>query len=882
MKAGNGELTVFLGAAAGVGKTYAMLQAAREWASEGVDVVVGWIDIHGDRDMARLLQGMEVIPPSAVCREVSALHEMDLDAILDRKPELVLVDNLEHVNAHGARHSKRYLDIEELLDAGISVITAVNIHGIESMSDVVKRITGISTEDRVPDSFFRRACMIQVVDIPAEVLVKRFIKGHLDAADLAEGEVERLSLVDNINTLRKMALRFATRHVDSDSHYADSGNGTPEALFSAERVLACIGPSPFGSQILRAAKRLSDNMRCGLAALYVVVPGARLSETDTDYLENNVNLAEELGAEVIQESGSDIAATILKTAAEINASQLVLGRPLGNRWKEILKKSIVDRIITRDKTVELHIVPGSKDELPRRNAGARHSPGRHKILQYLVIAALIAAIALFCKTTGGIVDRTDVAMLFLLPVLYAGAFVGVTPSIIAAVASVLVFDILFVPPLYQVTVYDINYLISFAVFLLVAVSTGLLASRLRRQILESTSAEKRARTLYNLSRELTVVPTIEDFSMVLVHQVNKIFNMGTVLYLPDAGSKLKLAAMSVNEKEKAAIESESSTAVWVFTHGQIAGARTNTLSEARAIYFPLKTENGVIGVIGFAEESNPPVTRLKRQETFQAITDLATLALNKLHLSLATQQVQSMEASERLWNALFDSVSHDLRTPLSSITGAVTTLKDHGAGLTSEQKSSLLKNIEKGSAQMNRLVGKLLDMARVESGSLHIEEEWCDIQDIVGVALSDLSDDLEERDIKLVIPPDLPLIKADFGLIVQAQINLIDNAIKYSPEESEIEVSWCLEKGDIFASVGDRGLGISVDARKKVFDKFSRLNSDHAIQGTGLGLSICKGIVEAHGGRIWVEDRPGGGCLFRFSLDVDKLYPEMMEEIERS
>ncbi|MBN2168935.1 MAG: sensor histidine kinase KdpD [Actinobacteria bacterium] len=882
MNAGKGKLTVFLGVAARAGKTQAMLHSALEAVLSRIDVVVGWIDIHGDRDMALLLQSLEVIPQSLVSGNGLALHEMDLDAILNRKPDLVIIDNLEHVNASGARHSRRFMDIEELLDAGISVHTAINVQNIESMSDIADRITGAKTENKVPDSFFGRADMIQVVDAPAEVLIRRIVKGPRDCGGVAEQVVCGPYSVNAFNMLRKMALRFAARHADSVFRSGNAGSGDREVYCSTERVLACIGPSPFGPQVLRAARRLSDNLRCDLVALYVEVSRSKLGNRDSDLLENNIHLAEELGAEVILESGTDIAAVILKVAAERHATQLVVGKPLGPHWKEMFRKSIVDRIIYRDRDVELHIIPGSRKELREHNFNPGGLFTRRLVAQYLIVLAMIAAITLVCKSAGGILDRTDVAMLFLLPVLYAGAFVGVVPSVAAAVVSVLVFDVLFVPPLYHITVSDINYLISFAVFLLVAISTGFLASRLRGQILESSSAETRAKTLYNLSRELTVVPTIEDFSRVLVGQVNKLFNIGTLLYLLDNDANLVLSSSSINEEEQAILKSESTTASWVFDHGQIAGARTDTLSEARVTYFPLKTENGVIGVIGFVDEKISAVSHLKQHETFQAIAGLATLALNKLYLSLAKQQVQSMEASERLWNALFDSVSHDLRTPLSSITGAVTTLKDQRTDLTAEQRSSLLKNIEKGSAQMNRLVGKLLDMTRVESGSLHIEEEWCDIQDIVGVALSDFSEDLEERKINISLPSDLPLIKVDFNLIVQTQINLIDNAIKYSPENSEIDVSWSLDSAEILAAVGDRGPGINNGDRQKVFDKFSRLNADNAVQGTGLGLSICKGIVEAHGGRIWLEDRPGGGCLFMFSLDVDRLYPEMMDEVERS
>lgn len=881
MKVKNGQLTIFLGAAPGVGKTRAMLQAAQELVPEDLDVVVGCVDTHGNRDLEKLLQDFSLIPPLVVRHNTSTLQEIDLDAILLRKPDLVLIDGLEHSNGPVARHNKRYLDIEELLDAGISVFTTINIQHIESMSDVAYQITGTITKDKVPDTFFGRADMTQLVDVPAEVLIQRFVRGRVTTDDLTDEMASKLFRAEIINALRELALRFTAHRVDLDITAGRVKSGILDIFPSSERVLACIGPSPFGLRVLRAAKRLSDNLKCELIALYVEVPGATLNSTDYDYLEKNFKLAEELGADVVQASGNDIAATILRTAAERNAAQLVLGRPLRHRWKELPRGSIVDRIISESKGTELHLIPGSREVIPKRDTRARQPVDRNKLMQYLVILALIGLITLVSKMAGGLLDLTDVAMLFLLPVLYAGAFVGVTPSIVAAVGSVLAFDIFFVPPLFHITVHDLHYLISFAVFLLVAIVTGLLASRLRRQILESSQSETRARTLYRLSQELTMVSTVDKFSKVFVQQANRMFNIDTTLYLPESDSTVKLAATSAVNGEAAIEEPEAAVAAWAFEHGQTVGAGTNTLPSAKATYYPLKTEDGVIGVVGFIAEQNPAVTPLKQQEAFQAITSLATLALNKLLLTLTRQHVQTLEASERLWNALFDSVSHDLRTPLSSITGAVTTLLDQHTEFTAEQKSSLLRNIEKGSARMNRLVGKLLDMARVESGSLRIKVEWCDIQDIVGVALSDISEALEEHEVTVTIQPGLPLIQADFGLIVQVQINLIDNAIKYSPEGSEIEIVWGLVGEEILSSVGDRGPGISKEEKETIFDKFSRLSTARRVQGTGLGLSICRGMVEAHGGRIWVEDRPGGGSLLRFSLPVEKLYPEMMEEMER-
>lgn len=881
MTAGSGRLTVFIGAAPGVGKTCAMLRAARERVAEGLDVIAGSVETHGSAEgetLLRHISSAESVPPDG---QPHALPVMEIDDILALKPALVLVDDLARINAPGSRHSRRYMDVEELLDAGISVYATVDLRNIESLSDLVAQITGIPSTETVPDRLFARADTVQLVDAPAEVLIKRIAQGRVSLADLPADAAERLSSRNTINSLRELAFRFTAHRLDLDLSACGADTDQPASVRpSAERVLACIGPSPFGTRVLRAAKRLSDSLRCDLVVVNVDVTGSAPGGLDQEYLENNIRLAEGLGAEFVQVGGNDVAEAILETAVERNATQLVLGRPLRHRFRELMRGSIVDRIISGSSGVEIHLVPGSREELPTRRARSREPLDRSMLAKYLVVLALITLVTVVGKAAWGLMDLTDVALLYLLPVLYAGAFVGVVPSIAAAVASLLAFDVLFVPPIYHITVEDIHYLISFVVFMLVAVSTGFLASKLRRKIIESGQAEARARALYELSKGLTVVSTVDEFGNELVGQVKRMFGIDTVLLLPESGSELKPVASSFPEDGASTGNTDASAAEWAFRHGQVSGAGTDTLPGAAATYYPLKTEDSVIGVIGFISGVGGPAFPFRQQEALLAIAGLATLALNKLLLALTTQQVRSLEASEKLWNALFNSVSHDLRTPLSSITGAVTTLTDESTEFTPEQRRSLLRNIENGSAQMNRLVGKLLDMARVESGSLRIESEWCDIQDIVGVALSGFSEVRETHEIKVLTEPDLPLIRADFNLVAQVLINLLDNAFKYSPEGSGIELTWRLDGEEVVATVGDRGPGISPEDRERVFDKFYRLGAVHHVTGTGLGLSICKGIVEAHGGWIRIENRPGGGSLFVFGLPAARLYPEMNEEDE--
>ena len=496
---------------------------------------------------------------------------------------------------------------------------------------------------------------------------------------------------------------------------------------------------------------------------------------------------------------------------------------------------------------------------------------RRLVIDCVVTLALLAAVTILCKVTGKFFNITDVAMLYLLPIIYAGARTNIWISVNTAVAGVLLFDLLFVPPLYTFTVSDAHYVVTFAIFLLVGITTSVISHRLKNRTRETEEALGQTRAMYDLSTELTAVSNVDEFSRIIVSGVADAIGSDTVLYQPDRKYRLALTAASNPEGRLATDKNEGGVATWVFENGQEAGPGTDTLPGAKGLYVPLLLEDEILGVLGFDVSEEPAAGLLKKRTLLLAFAGLATLALNKLLLTMAAQHVLNLEESERLRTALFNSVSHELRTPLASMMGAATSLKESEDLYSPEQRADLLTTIEEGASRMNRVVQNLLDMTRLESGTFKLNLDWCDVQDIIGVAVAEFPEELQSRQLDIDLQQDLPLIKADFELLVQVLVNILDNAIKYSGEGSDIRITASFDEAAVLLAVGDRGPGILRQDKERVFDKFYRLRTAHPVSGTGLGLSICKAIVEAHGGLIWVEDRPGGGSTFTISLPVERL-----------
>ncbi len=865
-KEAQGKLTLFLGAVAGVGKTYAMLEAAHERQSEGIDLVIGWVETHGRKETGALLEGLPGIPSRKVIYRDKTFEEMDLDAILNRHPQLVLVDELAHTTVPGSRHPRRYQDVEELLGAGIDVYTTLNIQHLESLNDIVAQITGVRVRETVPDQIIERADQIQLVDIPPEELIQRLKDGKVYLPQLAGNALNNFFRPGNINALRELALRQTAQRVDQQLDDYRSKHGIDTPWPAGERVLACISGSPFGTKVLRVAKRMASNLKAEMLVTYVETPGnSPKTAKSRNNLSVNLRLAEELRAKLIVLNGENVAKEILELARKHNVTQIVLGMPLRSRWKEFLEGSVVDKIIRGSKGVSVHVIPGTSE--PEAHSIPIPSSGKEiDMLSYLKVFVQVLLITALGKVAGNAIDLTNLAMLYLLPVLFAAARLGLAPSIFAALTGVLAFDFFFVPPVFRLTVYDLRYLLSFGVFLLVATITGTMANRLRFQAEESRKRETRTRALYNLSRELAAVTELDELLKKVVDQVAQTIGGDTTILLPESDGGLAIRSASNPMGNLVVDSNERAVAVWVYQHGQLAGAGTETLPGASGVYLPLKTEGEVMGVLGTELSQQEKYLLPEQKNLLEALAGLAALAIGRLKLAGEAQKIRNLEESERLSTTLYNSISHDLRTPLSSIIGAVTSLLDGNGIYTPDQHRSLLQNIKQGALRMNRLVSNLLDMARLESGLIKLHREWYDIQDIIGIVLRQYEGLWDQRPLKINIPPDLPLVEADSALIEQVFTNLLDNAVKYSPPVSEISITVERIDSEIQITVADKGKGLPPEHEDKVFDKFYRMHSPGYVSGTGLGLSICKGIIEAHNGRIWAENRPGGGELFIFTL----------------
>ncbi|MGE5403723.1 MAG: ATP-binding protein [Candidatus Saccharibacteria bacterium] len=866
-----GKLTVFLGAAAGVGKTYAMLLAAHERLAEGVDVAIGWVEAHGRQETETLVQGIPSIKPRKIDYRYKSFEEMDLDAIIEKHPQVVLVDELAHTNIPGSRHPRRYTDVEELLDAGINVYTTLNIQHLESLNDIVAQITGVRVRETIPDQFLENADQIHLIDIPAEELIQRLEEGKVYASDMAAQALRKFFRPGNINALREMALRQAAHSVNQKLEVYRREHDIDDIWPAGEKVLACISSSPFGVHVLRRARRMAANLNAALLVVYVETPRyIPRNQKACESLERNLQLAEKLGAEIISLTGANIAEEVLSIAKQRNVTQIVLGKPLRPRWMEILQGSVVEDVIRGSAGMSVHIIPGEKSP---KEQGIKMEPQQEKVIltQYLVVLLQVALITVIGKVFGDNLGLTNIAMLYLLPVLYASSQLGLGPSLTASLAGVLAFDVLFVPPYLRLTVHDARYLITFVVFMVVAITTGTMAQRLRYRIEESSTREKRTRALYNLAKEMAAITDIELLSEKVVDYLAKTMDSEAVMYVTETDNRLKIAAASHPLNDVVVSGNEVAVANWAFKHDQVTGRGTNTLPGAKGIYFPLKSERRMLGVIGVK-----PGLQFKTSEQWgllDAIISLVAISVGRLKLAAEAQEMINLEESERLRTALFNSISHDLRTPLSSIIGAVSSLLDDPELYGTEEKNSLLHTIKQGANRMNRVVANLLDIARLESGLLQLNQDWYDIQDIIGVALRQNQELLDDRKIEIEIPPSLPLIKVDFALIEQVLANLLDNAAKYSETGSEISIFVSANESELKVLIADRGQGISPGDEEKIFDKFYRLNSPRRVSGTGLGLSICKAIVEVHGGRIWAQNRDGGGIAITFTVPLSPSIP---------
>jgi two-component system sensor histidine kinase KdpD len=868
-----GQLKVFLGASPGVGKTFTMLETARAKRAEGLDVVIGVAETHGRAETARLLEGLEVIPRKAIEYRGVRLEEFDLDAALARHPALLLVDELAHTNAPGSRHTKRWQDVEELLAAGIHVYTTLNIQHVDSLNDVVAQITGVTVRETVPDSVLERADEIELVDVTPDVLQQRLREGKVYVPEQAGRAIERFFRKGNLIALRELALRRTAERVDAQMRGYMAEQGIQETWATGERLLVCIGPSRSASRLVRATRRMAARVHAEWFAVHVETPrDQRLSPEEREDVLRAMELAEQLGGRAITLSGQSTADEILSYARAHNVNRIVLGKTRRSRWRDLLMGSVLDALVRGSGAIEVVAITGIEEDdgvHPPAAPASGSSPGEY--IAAVAIAVVPTLLGLVARMLGLPILPIDAAMLYLLAVVVAAARFRRGPAVVTSLVGIGSFDFFFVHPFYTFSVADIRYVLTFGVMLVVALVMGNLTARIRSQAEAARQREQRTSALYGLSRELGAARDREAVLAALARSLRDTFAIEGAVLLPGEGEAVAVVGSSPYPFD----ERERAVAQWSYDHGQAAGRGTTTLPGAGALYVPLASSGRAIGVIGLpltqpAEFRDPAQRRLLESLAGQTAT-----ALERLALAEQRRESQVEVEAERLRTALLSSLSHDMRTPLASIEGAASTLLQD-VEPTAAARRELAATIVQESRRMGRLVANLLDMIRVETGALQVHKEWQLLSDVVGVALLRTDEQLRGHPVTTAFPPDLPLVPMDEILLEQVFVNLLENAAKHTPPDTPIELGAVSRPGEVVAYVADRGPGLPAGEEELIFRKFHR--GGGGAGGIGLGLTISRGIVTAHGGRIWAENRTGGGAVFRIALPITGTRPPLVTE----
>ncbi|MCU0662085.1 MAG: sensor histidine kinase KdpD [Myxococcota bacterium] len=862
-------LKIFFGYAPGVGKTFTMLESALRLKAQGVDVVAGCVETHGRPETAALVAGLEVLPRREVAYRGTALSEFDLDPALARKPRVLLLDELAHTNAPGSRHKKRWQDVLELLEAGIEVHTTLNVQHVESLNDVVAQITYVRVRETVPDSILERADEIELVDLPPDELAQRLREGKVYLPDQARRAADHFFKRGNLLALRELTLRSAAQRIDVDLRAHRLEHDIKTTWPAAERILVCVGASPSSGKVLRGARRMAAGLRAEWVAAYVDAPDAhRATKADRDRLRAHLRLAESMGAEVVRLVGSRVSEEILGYAREHNITRIVIGKPTHARWKDLLKGSIVNQLVRDSDDIEINFISGD-DAHRAGNPGSQKAKKRPNWTGIGVAVGLVAAATVGSVLARSVMAQADQVMVYLLIIMLVAYRYGRTPSLVAAGLSVATYDFFLVAPHYTFNIESGRHLLTFSVMFGVGIAISSLTSRLRGQERGARIREARTSALYSLSRELATAKDESAAAKAAAVHSAKAFGGDSAVLVGDAANNLSVKGAS--RSDLALSEEELAVARWVTEHGRPAGAGTDTLPGARLTCFPIRAEAMTFGALAVVTPSIE-LLDVEHREFLDAFLRQVALAIERVRFTEEAKVSALRIRTEETRSALLGAVSHDLRTPLGAITGAGTALREDRGKLDPEQRLELCDTICTEAERMERLVGNILDMVRLESGGIVPKREWVPLEDAVGSALSRLEVRLGTREVRVGLPPGLPLLSVDPVLIEQLFVNLFDNVIKHCGPDAPIDVAARVADRTLEIEVADRGPGLLAGTEHQVFDKFYRGPGSRA-GGVGLGLSICRGILAAHDGTISAENRPGGGALFRIALPIPESPP---------
>jgi two-component system sensor histidine kinase KdpD len=846
-----GRLKVFLGMCPGVGKTYAMLESAQRELAAQTDVVIGYVETHGRKETDALAEGLPIIPRRSVEHRGITLPEMDLDAVLARRPRLALVDELAHTNAPGSRHPKRWHDVQELLDSGIDVFTTLNVQHVESRAETVRQITGAEIRETVPDSVLDNAD-IELVDLPPAELLQRLQQGKVYVPERAAAAAANFFREANLTALRELALRLVADHVGGETQEFHRTLAAVEPWKTGHRLLVAVSASPLSESLIRWTRRVADSLKCPWLAVHVE-SSRPLDESAQNRLERNLALARMLGAEVIATADEDVVRGLLRTAHQHNVTQIVVGKPSAAGWLEWLLAGRLLRRLTRESgNIDLHVVRAEKAQQASSRKRWR-PPVQSGWKQYAMAFATVAAVGLLNVALNRLAGPRVPGLVFLLAVVLLGLFLGRGPVFFAGALSALVWDYFFLPPPFSLTIHRTEDGILFGLYFVVALVLGQLVARIRTQQQAERRREERAVALYQLTRELAQAGTRDEVVWQVMAEVARVFHASVAVVLPGPQ-----ALAPHPDSSLALTDKELSVAEWAFHHRQAAGRFTDNLPGAAALHLPLATERAALGVLSVSLPDRS--LTLAQRDLLEAYARQAALVLDRVALRAAAEQSKLVAESERLSSALLNSISHELRTPLAAITSATSALLQ-ARDAPGNPRQTMLSEIQEAATRLNRLVGNLLDVTRLESGHVRAKLDWCDVGDLIQTTLRSLDRELAGREIETQAAANLSLARLDFSLMQQALSNLLLNAAVHTPAGTPIAIEARQEDGFMEISVADRGPGLPPELLPRIFDKFFRAPTAPA-GGSGLGLAIAKGFVEAQGGQITALNRPGGGAIF--------------------
>ncbi len=860
-KSKRGKLKIFFGMCAGVGKTYTMLQTAHAEKLKGCDIIIGYVETHNRKETADLVEGFELIPRKTYYYKSTAVNEMDLDAIIARKPWLVIVDELAHTNAPGSRHAKRFQDVMEILDNGINVYTTVNVQHLESRSDTVAQITGIIVRETVPDEIFENADDIEVIDLTPDELLQRLSDGKVYTPERSKEAVESFFRKGNITALREMALRIVADRVDKQLHEYMQLKRIKGPWKSGLHLLVAVSHTQQSAKLLRWAKNLSYTMGADLQAIYVET-SHKPDTKESEQLNKNISLARQLGIKFRFVTNSDMVKAIVDFAQKENITHIIIGKPRVRNLLTLLRLgNFVNRLIRYSGNIDVYILGSDNQKKDRFKENVSLPSFTSNIRQYFLASLIVFLTATICFFIKEFIGYQVVSFALLFVVSTLAFFFGTGPILVAATLSALIWDFFFIPPPYTLHVDKPEDMLMLIMFFIIALLSGVLTSRIKRQEMKIRIREERTNALYQLTRELSTATGVEEVIVIAKNDIKKYFNLKSRILLKNDDNKL--AYVNQKDTDFTLSKNDLSIAEWTYHHSAKAGKHTDTLPSGSFTFYPLKGNQMNLGVIAIQQEI---VFTQGEEQFWETFISQISGKFEREYLRNMAKQAFVLNESDKLYKTLFNSISHELRIPVATIMGASDSLitTRHPEEITKE----LSNEIFKASKRLNRLIENLLNMSRLESGRITLRLDWCDIHDLINKVTESLKEELKSFSLHVVIPDDMPFVKMDFGLMEQVLYNLMYNATQYASSSNNLRVKAFYDNGIMTLQVMDRGPGFPAKEISLIFNKFYRVEGS-GVGGTGLGLSIAKGFTEAHKGTITVENRQNGGAKFTIKIPTE-------------